>query len=98
MNIENLKKKIDDYFKNTPKEQIEKDLKMIYERVTKEERVETLDEILGLKQESQMKENVFDLVREAIKIDGAHHKQWYLIKIAKILNIDTKDCDPGISP
>lgn len=45
-----------------------------------------------------MKENVFDLVREAIHTDGSHHKQWYLIKIAKILNIDTKECNEGIVP
>lgn len=40
------------------------------------------------------------LVMNALSVDGAHHKQWYLHKIAEELNIDydKNDFDEGIAP
>lgn len=38
------------------------------------------------------------LIKEGIETDGAHHKQWYLEKIADLLNIDLPDHDPGVAP
>ena len=34
------------------------------------------------------------LVRDALSVDGAHHKQWYLFKIASRLGIWINEDDP----
>jgi hypothetical protein len=46
---------------------------------------------------------VKDLILEALTTDGAHHKQWYLEQIAKVLGIDLTetrelDYEKGIPP
>jgi len=43
---------------------------------------------------------VEDLIIEALHTDGAHHKQWYLEKIAETLEIDLskEDYDQSIAP
>ena len=40
------------------------------------------------------------LVEEALYTDGEHHKQWYLIQIAKALeyDLDWNEFDEGIAP
>ncbi len=42
-------------------------------------------------------ERMFD---KALSTDGAHHKQWYLQQIAKMLGFDFDKCDyeKGIAP
>jgi hypothetical protein len=35
---------------------------------------------------------------EAINIDGSHHKQWLLHRIAEVLNIKIESHDDGIAP
>ena len=37
-------------------------------------------------------------LKEAVCIDGAHHKQWFLEKIAKTLNIELPEHEEGITP
>ena len=41
---------------------------------------------------------VADLVRKAVITDGAHHKQWYLERIAQRLELSLPDHDEGIIP
>ena len=45
-------------------------------------------------------EEVKHLIEEALQTDGAHHKQWYLEKIASVLGFTLKDVwyDDGIAP
>jgi hypothetical protein len=47
-------------------------------------------------------EHRFDLqqlLEDALTTDGAHHKQWYLHRIAEHMNILIRvDHDPGIAP
>lgn len=40
------------------------------------------------------------LVIRGLKADGAHHKQWYLEEIAKILGLDLSEVnyEKGIAP
>jgi hypothetical protein len=40
------------------------------------------------------------LVTDGLQEDGAHHKQWYLEQIAKLLEIDLKEVtyDEGVAP
>lgn len=47
---------------------------------------------------NELKWELQDLVNNALDIDGGHHKQWYLIQIAKLLNIETYEYDQGIAP
>ena len=46
------------------------------------------------------KRAVKESLEEALSIDGAHHKQWYLWKIAEELHIELPDdlTDKGIAP
>jgi len=41
-----------------------------------------------------------ELVKDALMIEGGHHKQWYLIQIAKKLDIDLSEneIEGGIKP
>ncbi len=45
---------------------------------------------------------IHNLCLEGLETDGAHHKQWYLEQILKIIspgiNIDELDCEKGIAP
>lgn len=43
--------------------------------------------------ESEADPTIVEMVIEALTIDGSHHKQEYLIKIAKHLNIDLHELD-----
>lgn len=41
--------------------------------------------------------SVAELVQEGVAFDGGHHKQWYLVQIARLLGIDIgEDYDKGI--
>ena len=46
------------------------------------------------------KDEIKELLEEALSIDGAHHKQWYLWRIAEELSIELPDdiADRGIAP
>ena len=44
-----------------------------------------------------MRSLIEDAVKLGLAIDGAHHKQWALQRIAHLLDIET-DTDPGIAP
>lgn len=52
----------------------------------------------------QYRATVFGLLRSGLETDGAHHKQWYLWKIAEILGFTEEDfgkgymMDKGIEP
>lgn len=39
-----------------------------------------------------------DLLQDAVTIDGEHHKQWHLERIAEILGIDLPSHEIGIAP
>ncbi len=39
-----------------------------------------------------------DTFIDALTIDGGHHKQWYLERIADYFGIDLPDHEPGIAP
>jgi len=39
---------------------------------------------------------IIELVEEAITVEGGHHKQWYLVRIARILGINVNDVDEGV--
>jgi ribosomal silencing factor RsfS len=39
---------------------------------------------------------IIELVEEAIAVEGGHHKQWYLVEIAKILGININGIDEGV--
>ena len=41
---------------------------------------------------------IADLVREAVITDGAHHKQWYLERIAERLELSLPEHEDGIAP
>lgn len=41
---------------------------------------------------------VAELLREAVEIDGAHHKQWYLEQVAEGLEVTLPNHEPGIAP
>ena len=47
-----------------------------------------------------MKQEIEGLVIDALMIDGGHHKQWYLIQIAKKLGIDLSEygIEEGVAP
>ena len=48
-----------------------------------------------------MPETVKDLIIEGLCNDGAHHKQWYLERIAEVLGIELVqelDYEKGIAP
>jgi SMC interacting uncharacterized protein involved in chromosome segregation len=38
------------------------------------------------------------IICEAVRVDGDHHKQWFLEEIAKLLHIDLPEHDKGIAP
>jgi len=38
------------------------------------------------------------LLFNAVNTDGAHHKQWFLEQIAKVLNVSLPDHEPGVAP
>jgi len=48
----------------------------------------------------EVKNEIKELVINALMIDGGHHKQWYLIKIAKKLGIDLSEygIEEGVAP
>jgi hypothetical protein len=48
--------------------------------------------------DSEVGESLTDLIQDALITDGHHHKQYYLYKIAKKLNIDPRTDDEGIAP
>ncbi len=41
---------------------------------------------------------VLELVQEGIETDGGHHKQWFLVEIAKVLGIPYVTDDEGLAP
>lgn len=42
---------------------------------------------------------ISELLNEAVRTDGGHHKQWYLVQIATALHIEIgNDHEPGIAP
>jgi hypothetical protein len=42
--------------------------------------------------------DVAELLGAAVVTDGAHHKQWYLERIAAMLGVRLPDHEPGIVP
>lgn len=42
--------------------------------------------------------SVAELLAGAVTTDGAHHKQWYLERIAERLGISLPEHDEGIAP
>lgn len=46
----------------------------------------------------RQKAELENLVRDAVVTDGAHHKQWYLMQIAEMLDIQVPLGDGGIAP
>lgn len=68
------------------------------ERKKVEEWLKSDNELLSIEDREQIR----GLVLEALSIDGAHHKQWYLEEIAKIvikgIKLDTLDYEKGIAP
>lgn len=50
---------------------------------------------------SEIRDEIGKDIIEALETDGAHHKQWYLVQIAKRLQIDDihwPSIDQGIAP
>lgn len=43
-------------------------------------------------------EELKDLLNDAVRTDGTHHKQWYLEMIADKFNIELDEHDEGIAP
>ena len=44
------------------------------------------------------REIIRELVEAALTTDGAHHKQWYLERVALQLGLPLPDHEPGIAP
>lgn len=42
--------------------------------------------------------HVQDITHEALMVDGAHHKQWFLIHLARALDMTTDEYEQGIAP
>lgn len=40
--------------------------------------------------------SIRNLAWEGVNIDGGHHKQWYLVQIAQILDLNVDDVEPGV--
>ena len=42
--------------------------------------------------------HVEDITHEALMVEAAHHKQWYLIHLAHALDMTTDEYEQGIAP
>ena len=50
------------------------------------------------KTEAETLRQVETLLREAVRTDGGHHKQWYLEEIARVLEVKLPEHDEGSTP
>ena len=57
------------------------------------------DNVVTMLKDKESRSQTKELIIDALSIDGAHHKQWYLWQIAKALGIELDvDSDPGVAP